>query len=473
MASQPNIVCITLDHATFNHYKLVNGAKPILSAYEKLSANGIEFCRARSSHPLCLPCRASMLTGVYAHKHRKTKNEGYTNRNPEYPLIGSFFEGSGYKLGYFGKNHSGFDLTNHFEGYYPPGYGNPYFTDEYKSYLKLNNLPNPIYCQEWGIVHGFQDGEHDLTEADIFNTYSAGVLKSGEKTHEAFFLADMALQWIQKNQNNPYFVRLDFWGPHHAYTVPEEYTDIIDKNSIELYPSFDCFPNSRPMFTQKFLEKLREKSTYTHEWDTYSHVLKRAYEHFSFIDMVVGRFIDALPNKENTVIIYTADHGDALAGHGGFVDKAGDLMEEVMKIPLVVNAPGSKQNIVTDLYASNLDLAPTILDFANIPVPKHMDGKSLKPLVYGEPIGWREDFMAQHYGHFKVNSIQRALYYNNFKYVVTEGETHELYNHASDPFELHNLINEAKYNGILNEMKKRLRENLTKYDDKDGLAVVN
>lgn len=472
MINKPNIVCIVLDHVTFMHYKLARGAKPILNTYERLAANGVEFVNARSVHPLCMPCRASMLTGVYSHKHGMTRNLGLHEDNPKYPLISSFLLDAGYKVGYFGKNHSGYDLeANKFEGFYPRDYGNPYLTERYKKYLEDTNFSSPIYRQEWGIWP-YENGDYNLTQTDNFNTYSAGVLKNPSSVHEANFLINMAEDWIIQNKGNPYFLRLDFWGPHHAYTVPSDFADTIDSDDIEPYPSFYDNMEKRPKFIKDFADKIR-KHNGTKSWDDYKHVLKRAYEHFTFMDNAIGKFIDGLENKnkENTIIIYTADHGDALGSHGGFVDKAGDMMEEVMRIPLVISAPDCQKNDECELLTSNLDLVPTILDLVGIEIPEYMDGRSLKPLISGTSDGWREDYMAEHYGHFQVHSVQRALYYRNCKYVATEGEIHELYDLETDPFEINNLIDNADYEYLLAEMRRRLLCNIEKFSDSDSTVL--
>ena len=471
MKKKPNIICITLDHLTFMHYKFMSGAKPILNAYEKLAAAGTEFLNARTAHPLCLPVRASMLTGVYTHKHGKLRNGRFDNEK-EYPLVSSFLADAGYKSGYFGKNHSGFELEGQFEGYYPKGYGNPYLTKEYREYLKKENLPNPVYRQEWHVGH-YPNDRYDLTVTNNFNTYTAGIMQGDERAHEACFLISLAEEWIEKNKGGkPYFLRLDFWGPHQAFTVPEKYAGILGDKEIEMYPTFNDGAENRPSFVREFAKNVRGRNPRIKTWDDFKLVLQRAYEHFTFIDAMIGKFIDGLEDRENTVITYSADHGDALGSHGGLVDKAGDLMDEVMRIPLVVSAPGYPAGVKSELFASNLDLPATVLDFAGIPVPDYMDGRSLMPVAGGDCGGWREDFMAEHYGHFDVHAVQRALYWKNYKYVATEGHVSELYDLQKDPFETGNLIDDSAFAEVRAEMERRLANNIRQFGDADAKAAL-
>lgn len=466
---KPNIIWVVLDHVTFRHYKMTNGAKPILNTYERIASKGVEFTQCRSVHPLCMPARATMLTGMYAHNHGITRNGKHTDCT--YPLFSECLVEAGYKVGYFGKNHSGFEnlAAYGFEGYYPHDYGNPYKTEEYKQYLEKNGLANPIYHQEWGIIHKYENGNYDLTESNNFNTYTAGYIKTPGPVHEADFLTSMALDWMEEQfkEDSPFSVRIDMWGPHHAFQVPLEYKDSINEKEIEEYPSFNDEAENKPPFVQEFLKTIKESNSIK-TWEEWQPIMKRAYENYSYIDNVVGKLLDSLEQKgiaENTIIIYTADHGDALGSHGGMVDKAGDMMEEVMHIPMVISWPGVTTGSRSEALVSNLDLVPTVLDMAGIVPPKYMDGKSMVGLLKEDRIDWREDFMAEHYGHFKVYAPQRALYYKNYKYIACDGDKHEFYDIKKDPFELNDLFQDPSMKDIVNEMKKRLLDYMSRHGD--------
>jgi arylsulfatase A-like enzyme len=469
-SNKPNILWIVMDHVTFRHYKLTKGARPILNTYNRIASQGVEFINCHSVHPLCLPARASMMTGMYSHHHGKVNNGNHADAG--YPLFNEYLEKEGYKIGYFGKNHSGYeDLEKRgFEGYYPKDYGNPYRTKEYREYLDKNGLDNPIYHQEWAVIHNYENGDYDLTQIPNFNTYSAGYFKTPGPVHEADFLVSTALDWMDERieEGNSFALRVDTWGPHHAFQVPLEYKDTINAAEIEEYPSFKVDMKNRPEFVQDFLQNLRNNNKLK-TWEEWQPVVKRAYENYSYIDAAVGRLLDKLEEKgeaDNTIVICTADHGDALASHGGMVDKAGDMMEELMHIPMVISWPGVTKGTICNELVSNLDLVPTVLEMAGVEAPKYMDGMNMVSLLKGESTGWREDFMAEHYGHFKIHAAQRALYYKEYKYVVTDGYISELYNLQEDPFELNNLVDAPSAKDILKEMKRRLLDNMDRYEDK-------
>ena len=119
-----NILWLTMDHVTFHHYRYTSGARPVLNTYESLCREGISFSRCKSVHPLCMPARASMLTGVYPHRHGCLDND--TPAQPSGLLVCEQLRDAGFALGYFGKNHSGIESARFcFEGFFPAGYGNP------------------------------------------------------------------------------------------------------------------------------------------------------------------------------------------------------------------------------------------------------------------------------------------------------------------------------------------------------------
>ena len=200
-------------------------------------------------------------------------------------------------------------------------------------------------------------------------------------------------------------------------------------------------------------------------------MMKRAYEHFTYIDRAVGRMLDEVDKRGlsgNTIVIYTADHGDALACHGGLVDKAGDLMEEVMHIPLVIRMPGVAGGLKNESLVSNMDLVPTVLEAAGLKPPSYMDGQSLVPLLKGRSASLRDDLMVQHYGHFNIHAPQRALYWKNYKYIATENDVCELYDLSTDPFEKSNAVNEPSMIKIRLELQQRLLANMDRYGDNDA-----
>src|SRR5690606_34475464 len=137
--------------------------------------------------------------------------------------------------------------------------------------------------------------------------------------------------------------------------------------------------------------------------------------------------LDRLGLSENTLVIYTADHGDAIGSHGGVFDKGSLMVEETMRVPLAIRWPGViEEGSVSEALVTNMDLVPTVLDAAGASIPEGLDGESLVNLVrdpFDTP--WREDLMCEHHGH-GVKLFQRHLRWQEYKYVAHQNDIEEL-----------------------------------------------
>lgn len=184
----------------------------------------------------------------------------------------------------------------------------------------------------------------------------------------------------------PFAVRADMWGPHHAYQVPWEMKDLLDEDEIMEYPTFREPPSEKAKMVQDFRERIHDRNP-LQSWEDWKPLMKRAYEHYSYIDKAVGELLAKL------------------------------------------------------------------------------DEKGLSGLVHREECRWREDFMAEHFGHFGIRVAQRTLYYKNFKYIATEKDVHEMYDPAEDPFERKNLIHDPEYRETAAELRRRLLANMDRYKD--------
>jgi arylsulfatase A-like enzyme len=177
------------------------------------------------------------------------------------------------------------------------------------------------------------------------------------------------------------------------------------------------------------------------------------------MDEAIGKILDKLKElglEENTMIIWTSDHGDALASHGGHFDKDVYLPEEMIRIPFFIRFPGKiPEGIASEKLVSNIDVAPTILDAAGTRFSEPVHGRSVLSIFEEAQNQWREDLMCETNGHI-TRHLGRALIYDGFKYIYNEDALDELYNLEEDPYELHNLIYNEKYKEILSEMKNRL-----------------
>jgi arylsulfatase A-like enzyme len=496
MTQKPNIVLLLNDHQAFyGHGKMVDGPKILKPHFEKLAQEGIEFTQAYTCCPLCTPARRSMLTGLFPHTHGEFSNKSLNPFSNE-TYLGKLAE-AGYKNYYFGKWHAGPGTAydHHCEGFSYPDYNNPYTKPEYKKYLEEKNLPHfQVRLQrsfyhpksKYGKIHKLkmESGELHTLDRAVCNEHTTGIITTPKETHEAFFLAHLACEKLKEIANSdikePFHLRVDFWGPHQPYFASQEFLDKYIPEKIHELPSFRDALKDKPnlyRFERNF--PLHKGGTITYPnplpWSEWQKVLALNYAQQTLIDEAGGLILDTLDElgfKDNTLVIWSADHGDAIGCHGGHYDKDTYMPEEMMRIPLAVRYPGIiSAGQKSEKLVSNLDLPLTFLDVADNPFSNIVHGQSILPICINKDEEWRDDLMCEMNGHFSIN-IGRMIVTDRYKYIFNDEDKDELYDLKEDPFELENLIDKKKYAEILINMKKRLEKWRKLTDDKMTRKII-
>lgn len=472
---KPNILFIMSDHQLFHrHGKGDYGPKIKRDAYEKLAREGIDFTRAYSSNPLCGPTRRSVLSGLYSHHHGEILNDVNVPYTDDTYL--DILTKNGYRNYYYGKWHAGpgtaFD--HGCEGYCYTSYGNPYLTKEYDEYLKENNLPHPEIMIEdtmdpWRL--DIIPGKKYIQNKEWSNEQASGIMLAPRECHEAFFLANLACEKLEsiasEETDQPFSMRIDFWGPHDPYFVTQEYADLYDPSDIPMYPTFDSDLQDKPACYRKEhnlgISDENQNLIIPNPlpWTTWQRMLARAYAHITMVDDAMGIILDKLHQlglDDNTLVILTTDHGDALACQGGKFDKASYMVEEVMRVPLAMRFPGViPAGLVSDALVSNLDIPVTILDAAGLKFDYQPDGISLLDLVKNNFRNKRDFFVSETYGHIQRN-VAKSMVTSRYKYTVNKEDISELYDMLLDPYESRNLIDSPKHQEIIRKMDDDLHQ---------------
>lgn len=487
MPEKPNILFLLNDHQLFyGHGTMAGGPSIQRPSFEQLADQGIKFTRAYTACPLCGPARRTMLTGLFPHNHHELLNE--VNHPFDRETYLEILNRIGYQNYYYGKWHAGPGTAHdlHCKGFCYPKFGNPYITPEYKDYLKKHDLPQfeveitqNFWSPEWKRTKeaGLEVGKPYSPLGTNYDESAFGVMTTPLETHETIFLATMACEQLKKisksNNEKPFHMRVDFWGPHAPYFVSKEFTNLYDPKKIPVYPSFDEDLKTKPnTYTHDMYYPISENGKLIYpnplEWSEWQKALSYAYAHISMVDHAGGLILKTLEQlglAENTMIIWTADHGDALASHGGHFDKDSYLPEEILRIPMTIKFPGEiKAGQKSNAFVSNIDLAPTILDAVGMKFSYDVDGQSLIPLATNEVSSWREDLMIESHGHKHIH-LGRVLVYDHFKYIYNEKDMDELYDLDRDPYELNNLISDSNYASTVQEMKAKLQNWRQKTED--------
>ncbi len=428
-------------------------ATPNLDA---LAREGVNFTRAYSTAPLCTPARASMFTGNYAFNHKMGTNcDMYHSlaeelENPDLLLHKRLLEHN-YKCGYVGKWHVGTKLGPcdfDFEGMNVPGYGNCRLEEGFKDYLRdaglSYNVTNEIYLNpnEKTLCAGIWDGV-DESSTDWYLT---------NKTIEL-------METYSKNGDN-YFVTCQYWGPHGPHLPPKNWVGKADRSKILPWDNYIEDLSQKPEFVNRHLLFYRDAPK---NWEECKEIIGLYYDQMMFIDYQIGRLIEYLKETnqyDNTVILFTCDHGDMQFAHNGLIDK-GFLYEEAMHIPMIVRHPHHLNLGTNDALVSNMDIMPTILNDLDIEANCH--GQSLLPVIKSE--SRRDDIYMEFHGiHFLYT--QRAVINNaGMKFIWTPGDIDELYDLNKDPFEKNNLINDESMHSVVEQMVELLKKNAVRYGD--------
>lgn len=471
MNRPPNILWMVTDHQAYANRPNVAKALP-LQTY--LSHRGTRLTRAYAALPICSPSRATMLTGLYPHNHGLTENDGRFGGRLGLDktdwLINQDLSKAGYRCGWFGKWHlsqedSATDFG--FEGYSQPGYGYPYNTDEYKTYLKQNKLGSPIARIELAGESRRASGSHvALTELEEWFDYESGtaVLEGTAETHEAFFVSSMAEDWLRTLDNEPFFLRVDTWGPHPPYIVAPPYCDmfpeLVTAASGNLGSDLRGRPSHHIEYRDYWQKALPPKAR------DFGLLSRRALQQAALCEnalLRLPRLLEETGLIENTIIVYCADHGDAVASNGGVLNKGGLMVEETLRIPLLISGPGICSGRVIDELVGNIDLVPTLLDAAGL-TNKNCDGFSLLPLLTQGTRPARSGLMCEHYGlHTAV--MQRCWHMEQWKLIAQEDGFIELYNLEADPCELTNLAKDQFYKNVCDEMISALKKEMQRSND--------
>lgn len=465
MPDSPNILLIFTDQHRLSAVGAYGPTACRTPNIDRLAAEGIRFETAYTVCPVCSPARGTIMTGQFPHTHGITSNVHNLGCNihelEDRPsLLSRRLESSGYSLGYSGKWHLGtnqtttFGGTNRpslpkhvgFEGQNFPGHGGGGFGyPEYQEYL-----------QEHGFEHKVEDWDEPTP-----NLLGAGELEGPIESTVPYFLAENTISMIDdfRQRGKPFFIWHNNWGPHGPYYATRDYVDMYRDAEIPPWPNFEWPSRQIP---GPHLTKIHPQNE-TLTWDAWATMLRYYYAFTTLIDDQIGRVLEHLEQTgelDNTIIIFTSDHGETIGSHGGLTDKGWHHFEETHRIPMIVRFPhGSHAGEVRTEFASLADIYPTILDMAGADCDSEtVQGVSLLPLINGTATDWRDMLVTEFGGVNSLAMTQRTARIGDLKYGYNCCCEDELYDLSIDPHETTNLIRNPNYREAANEMRRRLAD---------------
>lgn len=468
---QPNILVIMTDQQALSTIGAYGSRYCHTPNLDRLAEQSVVFDEAYTVCPICTPARASIQTGVYPYKHGMLTNI-YTRgcMVHELPdsesLLPRMLQRQGYQTGYTGKWHLGAGLDPNILG------GSEY--PEFTQGVRNSGLPCDVgymgdsFKGHGGIGEGYSAFKEYLKEKDI--EYKLDVLISDyPKTAEIispvegtvpYFLTERAKTHLtaMKKEGKPFFYMLNHWQPHEPYHVPTKYLDMYRNMEIPPYESFYEDVSNKP-----FIHNVQRTQT-SPDWEKTQKILRYYYAAVTQIDDEIGRLLDWLKEQDlydDTVIMFTADHGETLGVHNQLADKGLNMYEETVHIPLMVKParnmgiqPGRENALV-----NTCDIYSTILEMAGVDrMIAQKDGLSLIPLLDHSVMQWRECTVTESSGIDNIAYSQRMLRIGQWKFVFHASDRDELYDLENDPFELRNLAVEKEYQLKCVEMRAKLRK---------------
>jgi arylsulfatase A-like enzyme len=436
---KPNIVLFLVDQLRRDALGCYGNTICKTPNIDQLSKEGIKFDNAFTTSPVCSPSRASLMTGLYPHNHGVMVNthiapawsRGLDLKTPTFSRI---LKEKRYAVDYVGKWHVHEDLG-------PEKYG---FTRHIIPEFKSDVLP----------------GTEITIEFPKENFTVAGTCANPKEETETWKCAEEGISIIREHAKNkkPFFLRIDGVDPHFPNIPPEPYDSMYDPKDIPPWPNFEETFKNKPA---SHLRKHKEWNLEKKDWDWWSKVVAKYYGTISFIDECVGRVLNTIKEcgiEDNTIFIFSTDHGDATGSHK-HIEKAGTMYDEIFHIPLIIKTPPSWKNSNRQVssFVRLMDLMPTFVELAGAKAPQNIDACSLIPFLKGKtPDNWPDSVYCEHHGEVWGYQSQRMVRTNNWKYVYSPSDFDELYNLKDDPYEMKNLISDSSYKDILKEMKARL-----------------
>jgi arylsulfatase A-like enzyme len=429
-------------------------------ALDALASSGTRFDRWYTPTAICTPARASLLTGQAPFRHKllanHERNVGYLEDLPADTF--SFSEalrGAGYNAGLIGKWHIGFKRGRQdfgFDGVELPGWHNPVEHEDYRRFLAENGYPPyEIHDRIRGVLPNGGPG----------NLLAARLRQPVDATFE-HYLATRAIEQLERyaqdrrDDGTPFFLQLNFFGPHLPYILPDEYFDLFDPASIELPASV----------AERFDGKPPVQANYSAHWtfDTMpletSRKLIAVYRGYvALIDQQIGRVVEAMDRlglTGSTAVFFTSDHGEFTGSHR-LHDKGPAMYEDIYRTAGLLRVPGQAPGVVRDEFVSLLDCTATILELAGLDPTPAVDSRSLLPLLGCDAVDWAEDIVCEFHGHH-FPYPQRMLRTKRFKLVVNPDSVNELYDLEADPDELVNRYEWPDLRIDRDRMMRRLYE---------------
>lgn len=485
-AKRPNIVIIVSDDHAYQTISAYGSSLMQTPNIDRIANEGVRFDKAYVTNSICGPSRAVILTGKYSHKNGFKDNESSVF-NGEQDSFAKQLRSQGYQTAWIGKWHlesrpQGFDFWQVLPDqghYYNPdfdmmdgsvkqfdGYVTNVVTDVAEDWLDNRDDSKP-FCLVIGhkathrvwlpdtVDLGRFDNQNFPLPANFYDTYT---------NRKAAEIQDMS---IEKTMLMGYDLKM--FGSEEKKNLDLSFK----RMNAQQRKAIDGYYNP---IEASFRAQNLQGNALT-EWK-FQRYMRDYLSTAASLDRNIGRTLDYLKQHglaENTIVIYLSDQGFYMGEHGWF-DKRW-IYEESFRTPMVMRYPGVvKPGTVSDQFVMNLDIAPTLLEAANVSVPKDIQGKSMLPALRNDG-GKGREVVYYHYYENGEHAVSPHFGIRNKRYKLIRFykrvEGWELYDLQKDPQEMNNLYGKKGYKSITKELHQALKDEIIRYEDHDALKILN
>jgi arylsulfatase A-like enzyme len=461
--SRPNLLFIYTDEQAAGTLAAYGNPRIETPNLDRLASESVVFDQAYVTQPVCTPSRSSLLTGLWPHTNGCTENN--VPLRPETPCLPEMLPGGEYLAGHFGKWHLGDEL---------------FAQHGFEEWVSIEDTYNEYFTP--GRDREATSSYHDFLIAEGLTPQKGGrfgraeAARLPERLGKPAFLAREAGEFIRRHRDEPFVLYVNFLEPHMPFFGPRD--DQHDASAIPLPANFGAeLGEGQPLKARLLAEHYRRRGFGGQPLVTEADWRRMICNYWglcSLVDTHVGTILEALDAnglRENTVVVFTSDHGDMMGSHRLLAKCV--MFQEAVRVPMMVRLPGGRgAGRITGPF-SQIDVVPTLLDLLGAPVPGDLPGRSRRALLEAgtgtldEPVfvEWNgpnnglgddvsgavqiPDWMTELADPERIRAatadpVRTAISAGGWKLNCSPLGEHELYDLGADPGETRNVFEEAK-----------------------------
>lgn len=417
-----NIILIVTDDQRFDTLEYMPRVQTLLVE------QGMVFTNAFATTPACCPSRSSIFSGLYTHNHGVLQNSlphGSYAVFDDSNTLSVWLSDAGYRTGLIGKYLNGYNAEAN-GGYLPPGWNYWVVQKNDDSETNVSGRYYDYSMFDNGVITNFYESS---------NEYGTDVM------------AEKAVEFIRDSAGEkPFFLYFSPPAPHYPAIPAPRHVGIYDDIPLWRPESFNRpSTNNGQVMTQDLINESDEFRIAQ---------LNSLLAVDDSVSLIVSTLEDC-GELDNTVIVFTSDHGYMWGEHAVARTKT-SFYDEALRIPLVVRFPKiDKVPLSSDEFVLLIDLAPTFTEIAGLGVPEDIDGISFLPLIFGDNEDWRDEFIFEYWTGNQPD-VTRGIITKDWKFTILRNGDFVLTNRVQDPFELINLAYQDSNSELVNELLTKL-----------------